>query len=53
MKLNLENNKGYVIVDDGTGDVLDVFVQDTGISLGFNNKITESYRCYGEKHFRL
>jgi len=31
MKLNLEDNKGYVIVDDGTGDVLDVaIVQSSG-----------------------
>ena len=51
MKLQVGNNQGYVIVDDNTGHVLDVFVmidEDT-----FDNSITTSYRREGDKHFKL
>jgi hypothetical protein len=51
MKLKVGNNQGYVIVDDNTAHVLDVFVmidEDT-----FDNSITTSYRREGDKHFKL
>ena len=51
MKLQVGENNGYVIVDDNTGHVLDVFVmvdEDT-----FDNSITTSYRREGDKHFKL
>ena len=51
MKLEIGNNQGYVIVDDNTCHVLDVFVmidEDT-----FDNSITTSYRREGDKHFKL
>ena len=51
MKLEIGNNQGYVIVDDNTAHVLDVFVmidEDT-----FDNSIVTSYRREGDKHFKL
>ena len=51
MKLEIGNNQGYVIVDDNTCHVLDVFVmidEDT-----FDNSITTSYSREGDKHYKL
>ena len=51
MKLQIGENNGYVIVDDNTGHVLDVFVMvDKDI---FDNSITTSYRREGDKHYKL
>ena len=50
MKLEVGNNQGYVIVDDNTGEILDVFVE-----LGkktFDNRIINSYHRIGNKHYR-
>jgi hypothetical protein len=50
-EITSRKNNGYVIVDDNTGHVLDVFVmvdEDT-----FDNSITTSYRREGDKHFKL
>lgn len=50
MKLDIKHNQGYVIIDDNTGEILDTFVET---EIGFDNKMIESYRRDGEKHFRL
>ena len=51
MKLQVGNNQGYVIVDDNTGSVLDVFIQLDNNT--FDNHIVSGYRREGDKHFKL
>lgn len=50
MKLEVGDNQGYVIIDDDTHQILDVFVKLNNYS--FDNKIISSYKKEGDKHFK-
>jgi hypothetical protein len=50
MKLEVGDNQGYVIVDDDTNCILDVFIKLDNYN--FDNKIFSSYRREGDKHFK-
>lgn len=51
MKLEVGKGNGYIIIDDNTGKVLDVFVQLN--KEVFDNYIITSYRSKNQKHFKL
>lgn len=53
MRLNIEDNKGYVIVDDNTNQILDVYVNTKQGVDSFNNRILSSYSRSGDKHYAL
>ena len=50
MKLTVGDNQGYVIVDDNTGHILDVFIQLSEDK--FDNRIVSSYHRIGDKHYK-
>ena len=50
MKLEVGDNQGYVIVDDNTGEILDVFVQLSEDK--FDNSIISSYHRVGYQHYK-
>jgi hypothetical protein len=51
MRLEVGDNQGYVIIDDNTYHILDVFI--TIDEYHFDNKAISSYRKVGDKHFKL
>ena len=50
MKLEVGDNQGYVIVDDNTGNILDIFIQLDENK--FDNYIISSYHRVGYQHFK-
>jgi hypothetical protein len=53
MRLNIEDNKGYVIVDDNTNQILDVYINTKHGVDSFDNRILNSYSRVGDKHYAL
>lgn len=52
MKLEIEKNKGHIVVDDNTGKILSILVKEA-VKSKFDFKSFTSYKRKGNKHFNI
>jgi len=52
MELQIGNKQGYVVIDDNTGKIMNVFVKD-GVKGKFDFRSFTSYKREGDKHYNI
>lgn len=52
MKVELNENKGYIILDDNTGKIMSVFVKNA-VKGKFDALGITSYKIEGNKHYNI